>query len=118
MLYFLYVVTHPGTGVPDNTAHGQETREQSKHLPPVRTDSYKAGSAEDASSPGGVNTLLNRQGEGRLPEEGRKRAVLEDKEPGRAQFSIKPPSEELWKNLYKRHWPQLLSYYDINLLGR
>ncbi len=36
----------------------------------------------------------------------------------RTKFSIKPPSFELWKGLYQRHWPQLLNYYNISLLGR
>ena len=115
VLYFLYVVTHPGTGVPDSTPHGSETNEESKNLPPEWTDSYKAGSAGRTSSPGGVNKLFNGRREGMTGEE---RWPGKDSGASRAQFSIKPPSEELWKDLYKKHWPQLLSYYDISLLGR
>ncbi|XP_015773212.1 PREDICTED: sterol regulatory element-binding protein cleavage-activating protein-like [Acropora digitifera] len=29
-----------------------------------------------------------------------------------------PPSVEMWKGLYQRHWPELLNYYNISLLGR
>ena len=36
----------------------------------------------------------------------------------RREFSSKLPSVELWKGLYQRHWPQLLNYYNISLLGR
>ena len=36
----------------------------------------------------------------------------------RTEFSFKAPSVELWKGLYRRHWPELLNYYNISLLGR
>ena len=36
----------------------------------------------------------------------------------RTEFSFKAPSVELWKGLYQRHWPELLNYYNISLLGR
>lgn len=35
------------------------------------------------------------------------------------EFSSKaPPSVEMWRGLYQRHWPELLNYYNISLLGR
>ena len=36
----------------------------------------------------------------------------------RTESSFKAPSVELWKGLYRRHWPELLNYYNISLLGR
>lgn len=36
----------------------------------------------------------------------------------RSEFSPKAPSVEIWKGLYQRHWPELLNYYNISLLGR
>ena len=137
MLYFLYVVAYLGKdpgdmkigqqGIdqpPETISPSAETRDTiTAKLPLGQTTGFESGNSENVSWPGRMNVQQYRQTEGITGQRGR--ADEEKKSHGhddiknkKVEFSIKPPSEELWKSLYKRHWPQLLSYYDIDLLGR
>ena len=103
VFYFIYILSCPGSQLED-TSQDQPNSEKSAENANIGNSSVKFEDSKVRFTQGGDDS-------GDLS--GQKSARNR-----RTEFSIKPPSVELWKGLYQRHWPQLLNYYNISLLGR
>ena len=102
-IYFIYILSYPRSESPD-TLPGQQNSDKIAE----NENSSKFEDSEIRFTQG-VEESINQS----RWTSARKSARKMGKE-----FPIKPPSAELWKGLYQRHWPQLLNYYNISLLGR
>jgi len=97
-------VSYPGSETVDTT-HEQLN---SADNPSIGNNSVSYGDDKIRRTQGGDEMNL-------LSDENKKRESSREKG---TEFSIKPPTVELWKGLYQRHWPELLNNYNISLLGR
>lgn len=107
VFYFIYILSYPGLQSVD-ILEDQQSSEKSSENVNVGNSSLKFEDSKTRSAQGGGESS-NLSGP---------KSARESTSKKRAEFSIKPPSVELWKGLYQRHWPQLLNYYNISLLGR
>lgn len=105
--YFIYILSYPGSKSLD-TSSGQQNLDKAAENANMANSSSKTEDSKIRFTQG-VEESSNQSGWKSTRESTRK---------SRTEFSIKPPSVELWKGLYQRHWPQLLNYYNISLLGR
>lgn len=105
--YFVYILKSPGLDSVD-TSRDVQSSVNTDEFTNIK-DSWFDHKESKTRFPEGMNesgNLLGWKG---------KRESTRKKRPG---FSFKSPSVELWRGLYQRHWPQVLSYYNISLLGR
>ncbi|XP_022809828.1 sterol regulatory element-binding protein cleavage-activating protein-like, partial [Stylophora pistillata] len=101
--YFVYILKSPGSESVDTSRDAQTSVNSDKYI--NINDSwldYKESKTRFLEGVDESGNLSGWKGNGK-------------KRPG---FSFKSPSVELWRGLYQRHWPQVLSYYNISLLGR
>jgi len=105
--YFIYILCYPGSKSLD-TSSGQQNLDKAVENANMANSSSKIEDNKIRFTQG-VEENSNQSGWKSTGEATRK---------SRTEFSIKTPSVELWKGLYQRHWPQLLNYYNISLLGR
>lgn len=107
-IYFIYILSYPGSESLDTSENPKNSDKANSENAHVANSSSKFDDSKIRYTQG-VGDSSNQSGWKSARESVRKR---------RTEFSIKPPSVELWKGLYQRHWPQLLNYYNISLLGR
>lgn len=106
-IYFIYILSYPRSESPDTLPDQQNSDKIAENANTANSSSTFGDSKIRFTQ--GVEESINQSGWTSARKSARKR---------RAEFPIKPPSAELWKGLYQRHWPQLLNYYNISLLGR
>lgn len=107
VFYFIYILSYPGLQSVE-TSQDQQSSEKSSENVNIGNSSLKfEDSKMKSTQEGGEGSNLSGP-----------KSARESTSKKRTEFSIKPPSVELWKGLYQRHWPQLLNYYNISLLGR
>ena len=106
-IYFIYILSYPRSESPD-TLPGQQNSDKIAENANIANSSSKF---EDS------NIRVTQEAEESFNQSGWTSARKSARKRG-TEFPIKPPSAELWKGLYQRHWPQLLNYYNISLLGR
>lgn len=105
--YFVYILKSPGLDSVD-TFRDVQSSVNTDEFTNIK-DSWFDHKESKTRFPEGMNESGNLLGWKGKRESTRKK---------RSGFSFKSPSVELWRGLYQRHWPQVLSYYNISLLGR
>lgn len=105
--YFIYILSYPGS-------ESLDTSENQKNSDKAAENANMANSSSKFED----SKIRFTQGVEDSSNQSRWKSARESARTKRSEFPIKPPSVELWKGLYQRHWPQLLNYYNISLLGR
>ncbi|KAL9968180.1 hypothetical protein ACROYT_G026523 [Oculina patagonica] len=107
VFYFIYILSSPSSQ-PVETSQDQQISKKSSENVNIGNSSLKFEDSQIRFTQGGDQSS----------DLSGLKSTREFTSKKRTEFSIKPPSFELWKGLYQRHWPQLLNYYNISLLGR